>query len=76
MAPLKSFGGCDYTAHLLRCTDEESFCNAEPLNDIVWFRVDEQPQGEVVDLRPAQPVMILQLQDGLQKRWVVLLREL
>jgi len=60
----------------LRCTDDQSFRNAESRNDFVWFRVDETPKGDVGDLRPAQLVRILRQQDGQRKRCVVHLREL
>jgi hypothetical protein len=76
VANFQSFGSCDPNAHKLRCTDNQSFRNAEPQSDFVWFRVDEPPKGDVEDLRPAQHVRILQLQDGLRKRCIVLLREL
>jgi hypothetical protein len=76
VANFQSFGGCDSTAHKLRCTDDQSFRNAEPRNDFVWFRVDEPPKGDVGDLQLAQLVRILRLQDGLRTRCVVLLREL
>jgi len=76
VANFQSFGGCDSTAHKSRCTDDESFRNGEPWNDFVWFRVDEPLKGEVGDLRLAQRVRILWLQDGQWKRCVVLLQEL
>jgi len=76
VANSQSLGGCDSTAHELRCTDHQSFRNAEPRNNFVRFRVDEPPKGGVGDLRPLQLVRILRLQDGQRKRYVVLLREL
>ena len=68
VANFQSFGGCDSTAHKLRCTDDQSFRNAEPRNDFVWFRVDEPPKGDVGDLRPAQLLRIPQQQDGQRMR--------
>ena len=61
---------------MLRCTDDQLFGNADARNDIVWLLVDKPPKGDVGDLRLAQRVRILRLQDGLRKRCVVLLREL
>jgi len=71
----QSFGGCDPTTHTLSCTDDRSFRNAEPQNNILWFWVDEPPKGDVGDLRPAHLVRILRLEDGQWKRCVVLLWE-
>jgi hypothetical protein len=76
VANFQSFGGCDSTAHMLGCTDYQSFRNAEPRNDFVWFRVDEPPKCDVGDLQSAQLVRILPRQDGLRKRCVVLSWEL
>jgi len=76
VANFQTIGSRDSTSHRLRCTDDQSFCNAEPRNNFVWFWVDEPPKGNVGDLQPAQLVSILRLQDGLQKRCIVLLPEL
>jgi len=76
VANFQSFGGCDSTAHELRCTDDLSFHNAARRNNIVCFEIDEPPKSDVGDLRQAQFVKILWLQDHLQKRCVVLFREL
>jgi len=76
VANIQSFGGCDFTAHKLPSMDDQSFPNAEPQNDFVWFRLDESPKGDVGDLRPGHLVRILWLLDGLRKRWVVPLWEL
>jgi len=75
VANFQPFAGCDSSAHKMHSTDDQWFRNVERRNDFVWFRVDEPPQGDVGDLCPAQPVRILQLQDGLRKRCVVLLQE-
>jgi len=72
----QSFGERNSTAHKLRCTDDQSFGNADAQNDIVWLLIDKPPKGDVGDLRLAQRVRILRLQDGLWKRCVVLLPEL
>jgi len=64
----QSFGGCDSTAQKLRCTDDQSFRSAEPWNDCLWFRVDKPPKGDVGDLRLAQLVRIVRLQDSLWMR--------
>jgi len=53
VANFQSFSGCDSTAHNWCCTDNQSFHNAEPRNDFVWFRVNELLKGDVGDLRPA-----------------------
>jgi len=76
VANFQSFRSRDSTAHKLRCTDDQSFHNAEPRNDFVWFWVEEPPKGDVGDLRPAQLVRIVWLQHGLRRRYVVILREL
>jgi len=54
VANIQSLGGCDSTAHRLLCTDNKSFRNAEPQNDLVWFWVDEPPKGDVGDLHQQQ----------------------
>jgi len=76
VANFQSFRGCDSTARTLRYTDDQSFPNTEPWSDFVLFRIDERPNGDVVDSRLAGLVRILQRQDGLRKRCVVRLRVL
>jgi len=76
VANFQSFASCDSTTHKLRCKDDQSLHTAHPRNASVQFRVDERPKGDVLDLRPPQCVRILHLQDGLQKRCVVLFWEL
>ena len=43
MANCQSFGCCDSTAHMLHCTDNQVFRNANPRNDFLSFWVDECP---------------------------------
>jgi hypothetical protein len=50
VANIQSFGGCDSTAHQMRCTDNQSLCNGAPWNDYVRFWVDELPNGDVGDI--------------------------
>jgi hypothetical protein len=76
VANFQSFISCPATVHKLCCTDDQSFRNAKPQNKIVWFWRSELPKGDVEDLRPAQLVKILWLQDGLRKRCIVLLWKL
>jgi len=76
VAICQSFCSCDSTAHKFHCTDDQSFPNADRLNDFVWFRADKPPKGDIVDSRPAQPGTILCPQDGLWNTCVVLLWEL
>jgi len=76
VANYQFFCGGDSTAHPLRCTDHQSFHNAEPRNNWARLRVDEPPEGDVGDLWPAQLLRILWVQDALRERLVVLLREL
>jgi len=72
VANFQSFGGCDVTAHKLRCTDDQVFGNNEPLTNVMWVRMDEPPEYDVSDVRPAQLVRKLWIHDGLWKRCVVL----
>jgi len=75
-ATFQSFGVFDSTSHELCRMDDQSFRKTEPRNDFVWFRADELQNGDQGDLWLAQLVRILQLQDGLWKRCIVLLQEL
>ena len=76
VANLQSFGSCDSTAHKLCCTDDQSFHDAYPPNDSVWFWIDEPLKRDVGDLWLANLVTILLLKHGLQMRCVALLWEL
>lgn len=75
VATFRSFFCCDSTTHTWRCIDGQSCRDANHQNDFGWFQVDEPPKRDAGDFRLAQLVTILQLQDGLRKRCVVLLQE-
>jgi hypothetical protein len=79
VANFQTVGSEEYTTHRLLCTGAEKF-HGTVRNDFIWMRISDNCDfGDVGDLRPAQLIRILQLQDPQhpdQLRKVVVVREL
>jgi hypothetical protein len=79
VANFQTVGDREYITHRLLCTGAETFHGAIR-NDFIWMRIsDGRDLGDVGDLRPAQLIRILQVQDPQrdEQPWkVIVVREL
>jgi hypothetical protein len=79
VANFQTVGNQEYTTHRLLCTGADTF-HGTVRNDFIWMRIsDNHDFGDVGDLRPAQLIRILQVQDPQQPdqlHKVVVVREL